>query len=182
MCECYVNGLTIIRYLYYFSFVSLGSNGMNVCVTMTMIIMVISPAVPGQVENLAAFFVSTGAMFDSDARMYTLNMDITWDEPTYPNGVITSYEVTVSRTDDSNDMVYNDDILEGTSVTTSVMVLPFTNYTVTVAASTSEGQGENISVTEESPEAGNWRAEQAHLVLSVGRFFYTYNICEGCCT
>ena len=87
--------------------------------------------------------------------MYTLDMNITWNEPTYPNGVITSYEVTVSRTDDPNDTVYNDDILEGTSVTPSVMVLTFTDYTVTVAANTSAGQGESISVTELSPQAGN---------------------------
>ena len=86
--------------------------------------------------------------------MYTLDMDISWDEPTYPNGDITSYEVTVSRTDDSNDIVYNDDILAGTSVTPSVMVLPFTNYTVTVAASTSAGQGEGVNITIESPQAG----------------------------
>ena len=141
--------------------------------------MVFSPAVPGQVENLAASFISTGSIFNSTTRMYTLDIDIRWNEPTYPNGVIMSYEVTVSRTHDPNDIVYNDDILEGTSVTTSVTVLPFTNYTVTVAASTSEGQGENISVTEESPEAGNWRAEQAHLVLSMGRFFYTYIYVTG---
>ena len=93
-------------------------------------------------------------MFNSTTRMYTLNMEITWIEPTNPNGVITSYEVTVSRTDDTNDMVYNDDILEGTSVTTSVMVLPFTNYTVTVAASTSAGQGEGVTTVIESPQAG----------------------------
>ena len=37
-----------------------------------------------------------------------------------------------------------------TTVTASVMVLPFTNYTVTVAASTSAGQGEETSVTIES--------------------------------
>ena len=116
---------------------------------------VISPAEPGQVENLTASFVSTGSMFDSNTRMYTLDVDITWDDPTNPNGVITSYEVTVSRTNDSNDIVYTNTTLKVTSVTTSMMVLPFTNYTVTVAASTSAGQGEAVTIIIESPEAGN---------------------------
>ena len=112
-------------------------------------------AEPGQVENLAASFVSTGSMFNSTIRMYTLDMDITWDEPIYPNGVITSYEVTVYQTDNSSVIVYTNTALTVTSVTPSVMVLPFTDYTVTVAASTSAGQGEDISVNELSPEAGN---------------------------
>ena len=86
--------------------------------------------------------------------MYTLDMMITWDEPTYTNGIITFYEVTVSRADDPNDIVYNDDTLTVTSVTPSVMVLPFTNYTVTVAASTSAGQGDEVTMIIESPQAG----------------------------
>ena len=109
---------------------------------------------PGPVETLVASFNVTGSIFNSTTQMYTLNVNIRWDEPTYPNGVIKSYEVTVSRTDDSNDIVYNDDILEGTSVTPSVMVLPFTNYTVTVAANTSAGQGDEVTMIIESPQAG----------------------------
>ena len=86
--------------------------------------------------------------------MYTLDMTVTWEEPIYPNGVITSYEVTVAQTDNSSVIVYTDDSLTVTSVTQSVMVLPFTNYTVTVTASTSAGQGDPESVVELSPEAG----------------------------
>ena len=94
-------------------------------------------------------------MFNSTTRMYTLDMIITWDEPVNPNGVITSYEVTVHQTDNPSVTVYTNTTLTVTSVTPSVMVLPFTNYTVTVAASTSAGQGDDVSVNVESPQAGN---------------------------
>ena len=71
------------------------------------------------------------------------------------NGVITSYSVTVYQTNDPSDIVYSNDTLIAPNVTASVMVLAFTNYTVSVAASTSAGQGDENSVTVESPEAGN---------------------------
>ena len=80
-------------------------------------------------------------------------MYIFWKEPVEPNGVITSYEVTVAQTDNSSVIVYTDDSLTVTSVTQSVEVLPFTNYTVTVTASTSAGQGDPKSIVELSPEA-----------------------------
>ena len=58
----------------------------------------------------------------------------------------------MAETFNSNNIVYNNNSLE-TSVTESVMVLPFTNYTVTVAVYTSTGQGEATTITFESPEA-----------------------------
>ena len=87
-------------------------------------------------------------------RMYTLDMNIAWDKPANPNGVITSYKVTVQQTDSPSVTVYTNTTLTVTSVTPLVMVLPFTDYTVTVAANTSAGQGESTSITVESPEAG----------------------------
>ena len=81
-------------------------------------------------------------------------MIITWDEPTNPNGDITSYEVTVHQTDNPSVIVYTNATLTVTSVTPSVRVLPFTNYTVTVAANTSAGQGEGDTTIIESPQAG----------------------------
>ena len=86
--------------------------------------------------------------------MHTLDMTVTWEQPTNPNGDITSYEVTVTQADNSSVIVYTDDSLTVTSVTQSVMVLPFTNYTVTVTASTLAGEGDPESVVELSPEAG----------------------------
>ena len=81
-------------------------------------------------------------------------MTVSWEEPVYPNGVITSYEVTVAQTDNSSATVYTKDSLTVTSVTQSVMILPFTNYTVTVTAATLAGQGEKSTIIIESPEAG----------------------------
>ena len=72
-----------------------------------------------------------------------------------PNGVITSYSVTVYQTDNASDIIYSNDTLIAPNVTASVMVLAVTNYTVSVAASTSAGQGDESTVTVESPEAGN---------------------------
>ena len=115
----------------------------------------IFPAVPGQVENLMASFNTTDAVFDPKNRMYSLSIEIDWDNPTFPNGEIVSYNVTVFRTDDTSDVIYNETSLEVATVAESVMVLPFTNYTVTVAASTSAGQGEETSVTVVSPQAGS---------------------------
>ena len=115
----------------------------------------IFPAVPGQVENLTASFDTTEAVFDPENRMYSLSIEIDWDNPTFPNGEIVSYNVSVFRTDDTSDVVYSDTSLAVATVADSVMVLPFTDYTVTVAASTSAGQGEETSVTVESPQAGS---------------------------
>ena len=86
--------------------------------------------------------------------MYLLVLNISWEERVELNRVITSYEVTVAQTDNSNAIIYTNDSLTVTSVTQSVMVLPFTNYTVTVRASTSAGQGEKVITSFESPEAG----------------------------
>ena len=77
-----------------------------------------------------------------------------WGEPTNPNGVITSYNVTVYQTDGSNDVIFSDSAVTATTVTESVMALPYTNYTVAVTASTSAGEGEEESVIETSPQAG----------------------------
>ena len=96
---------------------------------------------PEAVENLAATFLASDSL------------SISWTEPAYPNGAITSYEVTVTQTDDSSVVVYNDTVT-GTAVTASVNVLPFTDYTVRVAASTSAGPGAGNSITVTSPQAG----------------------------
>ena len=86
--------------------------------------------------------------------MWDLEIQITWAEPMYPNGEIDSYNVTVFETDNPSAEVFSNAALTTTSVTEPVMVPAFTNYTVTVAASTSAGQGEDSTVIVESPEAG----------------------------
>ena len=109
---------------------------------------------PSQVENSDAMFVISGSTFNPTDRMYTLDINIEWIEPINPNGVITAYSVTVYQTDNSSDVVYSNDTVTDLAVTESVMVLPFTNYTVTVAASTSAGQGDETTIIILSPEAG----------------------------
>ena len=96
-----------------------------------------------------------GSTFDTENHAYFFHINITWSAPLLPNGEITSYSVTVYRTDDSTeDVVYSNANLTATSVTPLVMVSAFTDYTVTVAASTSAGQGETVSLTIQSPQAG----------------------------
>ena len=107
---------------------------------------------PSRVENLAAMFVYSA--MDVSNRVWDISISISWSQPLYPNGEITSYSVTVYRTDNSTDVVYSNATLTDTSVTPSVMVPAFTDYTVTVAASTSAGQGEAVSLTLQSPQAG----------------------------
>ena len=112
-----------------------------------------SSVVPSQVRNLNADFITTGAMFDSN--MYTLSINISWEEPAYLNGDITSYEVIVARTDDDDDLVFtNSNVTVLNIIAESVVLLPFTSYTVSVAASTLAGQGESESLVRLSPEAG----------------------------
>ena len=111
------------------------------------------PSEPGRVGNLVAIF-DTMPDFNAGTRMLTVDITITWTQPMYPNGVIQNYNVTVFETANPSNMVYNDSTLIDPNVTTSVIVLPFTDYTVSVAASTSAGQGEEETVTLTSPEAG----------------------------
>ena len=117
---------------------------------------VVSPIAPGPVGNLQAFFNETGSVFDSMTRLHSLNIDIVWNEPLMPNGVITTYSVIVYRTDNSSDVIYSNSTLTAPNVTESVIVLPFANYTVNVAASTSAGEGDESTVTITSPQAGKF--------------------------
>ena len=109
---------------------------------------------PGQVLELEAEFLFEDTDFNSINRMWDLEINITWAEPMFLNGEIDSYNVTVFETDNPSTEVFSHAALTTTSVTAPVMVPAFTNYTVTVAASTSAGQGEESTIIVESPEAG----------------------------
>ena len=104
-------------------------------------------------QDLTASF-GQDPLFDPDTRMHTLEISISWDPPTQPNGEIAGYTVIVYRTDNTSDIVYNNTMVTDTTVSPQVMVFPFTDYTVSVSASTSAGEGEATEVTIESPEAG----------------------------
>ena len=118
---------------------------------------------PTEVNNLEANFGNI-TIFDSLTRMHTLDIITTWNVPEFPNGVITSYNVTVYQTDNSSDLVSSNEAVTDLALTESVMVLPYTNYTVTVAASTSAGQGDSFSIIILSPEAS--KALNAHCICS----------------
>ena len=109
---------------------------------------------PEMVEELSAAFITDDSQFNSTSQIWAIFISISWSQPLYPNGEITSYSVTVYRTDDSTDVVFSIATLTDTSVTPSVMVPAFTDYTVTVAAFTSAGQGVAVSLTIQSPQAG----------------------------
>ena len=96
------------------------------------------------------------ADFSRSSRMYDLNVNISWEPPAYPNGVILGYNYTVMETSNPNNMVvaYTNTTL--LSVERSVMVFPFTNYTATVVAFTSAGSGESAMDIATSPEAGKF--------------------------
>ena len=111
---------------------------------------------PGRVEDLTASFNAMGASFNTSTRMHSLDIDIYWSEPTYPNGVIDHYTVSVYETGNSSAVVYRSDSVLVSGVTEPVHVLPYTNYTVRVFASTSAGEGPHSTIVIESPEAGTY--------------------------
>ena len=117
-------------------------------------------------ENLVASFNESGAVFVSATQTYTINVDILWDIPTYPNGVVIAYTVMVYQSGDSEDVVYSGSVTD-LNVTESVMVLPFTNYTVSVSASTSAGQGDETTTIILSPEAGKHAVTAQLLQMSI---------------
>ena len=86
--------------------------------------------------------------------MHNVTLNISWSRPLYPNGLILSYEVIVTQTSDSSVVIYEENV-NNVEIMPEVMILPFTNYTVSVAASTSAGQGDESTVTITSPQAGN---------------------------
>ena len=119
--------------------------------------------VPEKVQNLDANFVSAVSEFNTTTQQWTIDINITWSEPLFPNGVITLYNVTVYRTDNTSDVEYSNAGITVPNVTVSVTVQAYTNYTVSVAASTSAGQGPESLFTIESPEAGKTPCMCAYL-------------------
>ena len=101
----------------------------------------------GPVEGLSA-----GITNDSSTDSFSVS--ISWSEPSEPNGVILQYNYTVSSTDTNTAIVSGS--TGNTSVVESMLTViePFTNYTVGVVAINSAGEGEESTVTVESPQTG----------------------------
>ena len=71
------------------------------------------------------------------------SIQVTWDMPSNPNGIITGYKLTVTH---SNGTVYIVQVSSGTSYERTNLD-PNTLYTVTVAAVTGGGDGESASTS-----------------------------------
>ena len=93
-------------------------------------------------------------MFNSITRILTVAIDISWNAPTFTNGRILNYNVLIVNTDNNN-IVYNyNNSIQLLLVSATVMVIPYTNYSVIVSASTIVGEGEETTIIVLSPEAG----------------------------
>ncbi len=113
----------------------------------------ISSAVPGPVQGLKLAFVEDTEEYSESTNTYFLETTITWDLPATPNGVITGYQYSFRGTNDTGADMFSGNTSE-TSITVNTTVVPYTNYTVMVQASTSAGFGDEAIDSAFSPEAG----------------------------
>ena len=88
--------------------------------------------------------------------MFNLNVTISWEAPSNPNGVILGYNYSLMETSNSNNVIIEYTNTTLLSAEQSVMVAPFTNYTATVVAFTSAGGGEPVVQVALSPEASKF--------------------------
>ena len=88
--------------------------------------------------------------------MYDLNINISWEAPSEPRGVILAYSYRLVETANTSNVIIEDTNTTDLSVLESVTVSPFTNYTATVVAFTSAGSGDSVMEIALSPEAGKF--------------------------
>ena len=106
-------------------------------------------------QNVELVFLNTDD-FNSESRMYNLNVNISWEAPSNPNGVILGYNYSLMETSNSNNVIIEYTNTALLSAEHNVMVAPFTNYTATVVAFTSAGRGKPVMQVTLSPEAGKF--------------------------
>ena len=87
---------------------------------------------PGVVSNL----ISNGS--DED------QINITWNQPSIPNGIIIMYDIRYRESDSNDSFIY----VNGTTNTQHTIdgLISFTNYTIGVRAHTIAGPGEWIDI------------------------------------
>ena len=87
---------------------------------------------PGMVSNL----ISNGS--DED------QINITWNQPSIPNGIIIMYDMRYRETDSNDSFIY----VNGTTKTQHTIdgLTSFTNYTIGIRAHTIAGPGEWIDI------------------------------------
>ena len=103
---------------------------------------------PGPVGSLMASISYTSDSF---------RLSISWIEPSEPNGLILSYDYTVSETEGDSTVIESGSTTE-TSITDEALsgVEAFTNYTVSVLARNSAGAGQESTITLLSPETSEF--------------------------
>ena len=111
--------------------------------------------VPGPVRNLNIEYMAELTNFNSESRMYDLNVTISWEAPLEPRGNIQRYNYRLVETDNAMNVVIDDNTAD-MSVEHNVTVFPYTNYTVTVVAFTSAGMGDSVMQVALSPEASKF--------------------------
>ena len=107
-------------------------------------------------RNLNVEYIAELTNFSRASRMYNLNVNISWEAPSNPNGVILGYSYSLMETSNSSNVIIEYTNTTLLSAELSVMVTPFTNYTATVVAFTSAGGGEPVMEVALSPEAGKF--------------------------
>ena len=110
---------------------------------------------PGPVRNVELVFLEP-LNFNSESRMYDLNVTISWEAPSEPRGNIQRYSYRLVETDNAMNIAIEDTNTAVLSVERNVTVFPYTNYTVTVVAFTSAGMGDSVMQVALSPEAGKF--------------------------
>ena len=111
--------------------------------------------VPGPVRNLNIEYMAELTNFNSESRMYELNVTISWEAPLEPRGNIQRYNYRLVETDNAMNIVIDDNTAD-LSVERNVTVFPYTNYTATVVAFTSAGMGDSVMQVALSPEASKF--------------------------
>ena len=112
---------------------------------------------PGPVQSLSVTFILESATYNTELRTYDISVNISWQQPLFPNGEIIAYSYRlVESSNSSNEIITDTNTTDlGFSVVWNVTVSPFTSYIATVVAYTSAGRGETSTVVATSPEAGN---------------------------
>ena len=114
---------------------------------------------PSAVQGLMPEFnIVVPTSYNATSGLYEGMLNISWSEPLTPNGVITGYTYTVKGPTPDTDTVYSANITD-TDVTVDASLLPASNYTVTVTASTTAGPGDSLMATVIVPEASKSAAD-----------------------
>ena len=108
------------------------------------------------VQNLTVTFLSEPSTYNSTTRTYNLPVSISWQPPRYPNGQITVYSYKLVETNATGRVLISYTTTTNLSVEHNVIVSPFTNYTATVVAFTTAGEGDSVMEVVLSPEASKF--------------------------